>query len=83
MIDPALLRTDPERLIRSLRRRGLEIDVSPIIELEEAARKTRQRAEEVRAAQKEAGREIARLQGSDKEAAIARVSALADEFKAL
>jgi seryl-tRNA synthetase len=83
VIDPAILRNDPERLIRSLGRRGLEIDITPIIELEEAARKTRQRAEEVRAAQKEAGREIARLQGPDKEAAIARVSALADEFKAL
>ena len=83
MIDPSILRNEPERLISSLRRRGLEIDISPIVELEEAARKTRQRAEEVRAAQKEAGREIARLQGVEKDAAITRVSALADEFKTL
>jgi len=83
VIDPAILRNDPKRLVRSLRRRGLEIDVAPIVELEEAARKTRQRAEEVRAAQKESGREIARLQGPEKEAAIARVSALSDVFKAL
>ena len=82
MIDPVILRNDPERLISSIRRRGLEIDVAPIIELEESARKTRQLAEEVRAAQKEAGREIARLQGPEKDAAIARVSSLADEFKA-
>jgi seryl-tRNA synthetase len=81
VIDAAILRTDPARLIRSLQRRGLEVDVDSLIELEERSRKSRQRAEEVRSAQKEAGREIAQLAGTDKEAAIARVSALAEEFK--
>lgn len=83
MIDPNQLRNDPERLRASLRRRGLEIDVDHLIELEQNVRRVRQRAEETRAAQKEAGREIARLAGTEKEAAIARTGELADQYKQL
>ncbi len=83
MIDPAILRTNPARLIASLQRRGLEVDIASHIELEERARKVRQKAEEARAAQKEAGREIAKLTGAEKDAAIAKVSELAEEFKRL
>jgi seryl-tRNA synthetase len=83
VIDPAILRTDPALLIRSLQRRGLEVDVASLVELEERARKTRQLAEEVRAVQKEAGREIAKLAGPEKEAAISRGAGLAEEFKRL
>ncbi|HUO46432.1 MAG TPA: serine--tRNA ligase [Acidimicrobiia bacterium] len=81
MIDPAILRNDPERLAKSLRRRGLDVEISALVELEEGVRRARQRAEELRAAQKEAGREIARLQGEEKESAIARVGELADRYR--
>jgi seryl-tRNA synthetase len=78
-----VLRTDPDRLARSLQRRGLKVDLAEVTRLDELVRRTRQRSEEVRAAQKEAGREIARLTGADKEAAIGRVSELAEEYKRL
>ncbi len=81
MIDPTLLRTDPERLARSLRRRGLGIDLSGLVEMEERARRARQRAEELRASQREVGREISRLQGEEKDAAITRASRVAEEFR--
>ncbi|HUO46087.1 MAG TPA: serine--tRNA ligase [Acidimicrobiia bacterium] len=81
MIDPAILRTDPERLAKSLHRRGLDLEVNGLVELEERVRRARQRAEELRAGQKEAGREIARLQGEEKERAIARVAELAEEYR--
>ncbi|MGH8928149.1 MAG: serine--tRNA ligase, partial [Acidimicrobiia bacterium] len=83
VLDPNILRTDLDRLATSLSRRGLETDLSALARLDEQVRRTRQRSEEVRAAQKEAGREIARLQAADKEAAIARVAQLADEYKRL
>ena len=83
MVDPNILRTDLERLAQSLRRRGLEVDLVELVRLDEQVRRTRQQSEEVRAAQKDAGREIARLQGSVKEAAIVRVAQLADDYRRL
>jgi seryl-tRNA synthetase len=83
VIDPAILRTDPDRLSMSLRRRGIEIDVAELVRLDEQVRKTRQGSEEVRAAQKEAGRAIARLQGVEKDRAIATAADLAEEYKRL
>jgi seryl-tRNA synthetase len=83
VIDPNILRTDLDRLLNSLRRRGIELDLVELVRLDEQVRRTRQQSEEVRALQKEAGREIARLSGSDKEAAIARVAQLAEDYKRL
>ncbi len=83
MIDPNILRTDLERLARSLRRRSLDVDLAELTGLDEQVRRTRQRSEEVRAVQKEAGREIARLSGPEKDAAIARIAQLAEDYKRL
>ena len=83
MIDHSILRADPDRLRTSLRRRGVEVDVDHLIGLDQGLRRVRQHAEETRAAQKEAGREIARLTGPEKEAAIARTGDLADQYKKL
>ncbi|MFQ5426042.1 MAG: serine--tRNA ligase, partial [Gaiellales bacterium] len=51
--------------------------------LDERRRQARTAAEEVRARQKDAGKEIARLDGAEKEAAIASTSELAERYKAL
>lgn len=83
MIDPNILRTDLDRLSQSLRRRGLDVDLVELVRLDEQVRRTRQQSEEVRAGQKEAGREIARLSGPEKQAAIARVAQLAEDYKRL
>jgi seryl-tRNA synthetase len=64
MIDPRLLRDDSDSVRESLRRRGSDIDLDELIELDSAFRAARQRAEELRARQKEAGREIAALEGA-------------------
>ncbi len=81
MIDPKLLRDDPEQIRESLRRRGSSLDLDAIIALEAEVRSLRQDAETLRAEQKEAGREIATLQGEDKEAAIVAVGELAQRVK--
>ncbi|HEX2154688.1 MAG TPA: serine--tRNA ligase [Acidimicrobiia bacterium] len=83
MIDPRLLREDPEAVRRSLERRGSDIDLEAMIALEEKARTVQGEAESARAAQKEAGRRIAQLDGEEKERAIAEVSSLADRVKEL
>jgi seryl-tRNA synthetase len=81
MIDPRLLREDPEAIRQSLRRRGSKIDLDALIGIEAQLRSARQEAEQLRASQKDAGREIAGLEGEAKEAAIAGVAELAARVK--
>jgi len=83
MIDVAVLREDPDRLRRSLALRGSDIDVSRLEELDRTRRSFRTEAEQLRATQKEAGREIAQLQGEEKREAIVRAKTLADEYQRL
>lgn len=81
MIDPRLLRDDPDAIRESLARRGSKIDLDAVISLESRLRGARQKAEELRAKQKESGREIAGLDGQAKEMAIAAVADLAGQVK--
>ena len=77
MIDPRLLRDDPDAIRESLARRGSKVDLDAVIALESSLRAARQNAEELRARQKESGRQIAGLEGKAKDEAIAGVADLA------
>jgi seryl-tRNA synthetase len=81
MIDPRLLRDDPDVIRESVRRRGSKVDLDALIELDAKLRAARQQAEVLRASQKEAGREIANLAGEAKDNAIAGVAELATQVK--
>jgi seryl-tRNA synthetase len=81
MIDPRLLREDPEAIRESLRRRGSKVDLDALIGVEAQLRSARQDAEQLRASQKDAGREIAGLEGEAREMAIAGVAELAAKVK--
>jgi len=81
MIDPRLLRDDPDAIRKSLARRGSKVDLDAVISLESSLRVARQNAEELRARQKESGREIATLDGEAKDEAIAAVADLAAQVK--
>jgi len=81
MLDPRLLRDDPDAVRESLRRRGSKIDLEALVGAEAEVRAARQKAEELRARQKEAGRGIAGLEGEAKERAIAEVAELAAQVK--
>lgn len=81
MIDISLLRGDPEALAASFVHRGLEVDVPGLVILDEQRRRARVTAEELRAEQNRAGKEIARLQGTEKTAAIAAVAEIAEQYK--
>jgi len=82
MLDPNLLRKEPASLMESLRRRGLDVDVAALVTLDEERRKARVRAEELRAEQKAIGKDIPRLDGQQREDAIARAGELAEGYKA-
>ena len=81
VIDVSLLRTDPEGLAAALSRRNSIIDVSRFAALDRRSRLARAQAEEVRAAQKRTGKEIASLQGEEKAGAIAAAARLAEEYR--
>lgn len=83
MIDTSLLRNHRDLLEASLARRGTAIDLDHLSDLDERRRTVRTEAEELRSAQKAAGKAIASLSGDEKQAAIDDASRLAVEYKAL
>lgn len=83
MIDAALLRSDPDSIRRSQRRRDLSDDLDDLIEIERKVRELRTESELVRATQRDSGKEIAQLSGDAKEAAIRNATNLANRYKEL
>jgi seryl-tRNA synthetase len=81
--DITLLRTNPEVLAEGFRRRKLDVDLDALVAMDERRRAVRTKAEELRAQQKQAGKEIAQLDGEAKQAAIAEMGELAEEYKRL
>lgn len=81
MIDLQLVRDDPQRVRSSQRARGEDEGVVDVLrELDERRRVAEQRASELRAAQKELGRRIAK--SADKAPLLAEASALAAAVRA-
>lgn len=83
MIDVALLRDEPDTLAAALRRRGLDVDVSELADLDRLRREVRAQAETLRAEQRQTGKRIAGLEGDEKQGAIAEAGRLADEYRRL
>jgi seryl-tRNA synthetase len=81
MIDPHILRNEPESLTKSLRLRGIDLDVSLLVTLDERRRTERAAAEEVRAEQKTVGKSVSQLDGDERQAAIARAGELSATYK--
>ena len=83
MIDPKLLRTDPDRIRRSQEARGESVAlVDELVAADEARRSGIAAFENLRAEQKAIGKQIAQASGDDKAALLARTKQLAAEVKA-
>ena len=97
MIDSAILRSDPDRIRESQRRRGEDVAiVDRLIEADKQSREARQRFDELRNEQKVLSKQIGPLQGqlkradddakpglqSDVDELMARAQDLADRVKA-
>ncbi len=81
MIDVTLLRTAPDALAASFAHRGLDVDVPALVAVDETRRRARAAAEELRAEQNRTGKQIAALQGGEKQQAIVAAAALAERYK--
>ena len=98
MIDPTILRTDPDRLRESQRRRGESVElIDDLVAADVAKREAQQRFDELRNEQKVLGKQIGPLQGALKKATddaaraaaqgaldvlMAQAQTLADQVKA-
>ena len=83
MIDPLVLRNDPDRVRESQKRRGESTElVDQVLAADESRRHTIATFEGLRAEQKSIGKEVAKAQGEEKQALLARTKELAAEVKA-
>lgn len=83
MIDVTFLRENPDLLRLALNRRGVELSVDELSDLDRRRRDVRHAAEEIRSEQKQAGTAIAALQGEEKQTAIAHAASLSEAYKRL
>lgn len=82
MIDPKLLRSNPDRIRRSQEARGESVElVDELVAADEARRTSIARFEELRAQQKAAGKDVAKAKGDEKAALLASVKQLAADVK--
>ena len=83
MIDPKLLRTEPDRLRAAQEARGESVElVDRLVEADAARRSAIAAFESLRAEQKSVGRDVARAKGDEKAALIVRTRELAAQVKA-
>jgi seryl-tRNA synthetase len=82
VIDVKVLRSDPDRVRASQRARGeSESLVDNLLAADEARRARISRYEELRAEQKDLGKQVAKAQGDERAALLARTRELADDVK--
>jgi seryl-tRNA synthetase len=82
VIDVKVLRSDPDRVRASQKARGeSESLVDDLLAADEARRAAITRYEELRAEQKDLGKQVAKAQGDERAAVLARTRELADDVK--
>ena len=82
MIDPKLLRTDPDQIRTSLAARGEDTAVvDQLLAADESRRSNIASFESLRAEQKGMGKQVAKAQGEEKQALLARTKELAAQVK--
>ena len=83
MLDLTTLRSSPETILQSMARRGLQVPVQDLAKTDARIRRLRHEADNMRAAQRSLGKEIAGLGGEEKRQAIERAASLANRVKEL
>ena len=83
MIDIGQLRDNQEALAISLARRGVDIDLDALSDLDQRRRESRTEAERIRSRQNTIGKSISSLEGDDKQNAITEAGDLSAKYKRL
>jgi len=83
MLDLATLRSSPETILQSMARRGLQVPVEDLAKTDARIRRLRHEADNLRAAQRSLGKEIAGLGGAETRQAIERAASLSSRVREL
>ncbi len=81
MIDPNILKENPEVLEENIKRRNLDISLDSLNKLDQKRRKTRFDADEARAQQKKLSKEIPSLEAAEKDKALENATLLSNKVK--
>lgn len=83
MIDIKALRADPEKFIQGAAAKKVDVDIPAILELDQQILAAGKELQDIRTAQNAASKDIAKLKGDEKKAAIDKMSSLKARAKAL
>ena len=81
MIDIKLLRDNPQPFIDAAEKKGFQVDMQALLALDADLLDLRKRFQDLRTDQKSAGKEIAKLKGDDKAAAVAKMAEVKGALK--
>ena len=80
MIDIKLIRTDPEKFEQAGRVKSFPVDIRALLEVDSKISEFRRELQEIRTTQNVAGKEISRLKGDEKQAAIEKIAEVKKEL---
>ena len=81
MIDLRLVRENPDAVKTALARRGAESRIDDLLEIDRRRRDAQTRLDALRARQKEAGKDVAQLEGDEKQKRLDELSDLKEKMK--
>ncbi|HDY65681.1 MAG TPA: serine--tRNA ligase, partial [Phycisphaerae bacterium] len=81
MIDIKLIREDPDVYRQAAKVKGFDVDIDELLTVDKQLLDARRKLQAVKTAQNTAGKEIAKLQGPDKQPAVAKMGELKDQAK--
>jgi seryl-tRNA synthetase len=81
MVDIKLLRADPETYVRASKVKNIPVDIPALLEVDRHLRDAQRRLQELRTEQNRTGKQIARLDGPEKQAAIEEMSRIKAQVK--
>jgi seryl-tRNA synthetase len=83
MLDIKFIRENANLVKESGRKKGFEVDIDALLALDEKRRELIYESESLRAEQKRGSKELGKLKGKDKEAALAKLKDMSDRVKGL
>ncbi len=83
MIDIKQLREDPQRFAAGAAAKKIDVDIDALVALDTEILNAQRELQDLRTEQNAAGKQIARLQGEEKTAAVARMATLKERMKEL
>ncbi|MBU1018386.1 MAG: serine--tRNA ligase [Patescibacteria group bacterium] len=83
MLDPKLIRENPDLIKKTCKQKGIKLDVDKLLQIDEEKREILKQVEALKAEKNKASEKIAQLDGEEKKSAIAEMQKVSEEEKKL